>query len=124
MGKLHRERAVIGRIFQALPTQIDTITVAFSGVTENDLLWAGVCPDRPTLPCPALFAQTDTMFAFIYRMMVPLQRWGCGDSITSYFSTIGLLLLLVFFKSINNFWGGFLSISQRRTNIQRGRTII
>jgi hypothetical protein len=28
-------------------------TVAFSGVTENDLLWAGVCPGRPALPCPA-----------------------------------------------------------------------
>jgi hypothetical protein len=28
-GKFHKERAVIGRIFQALPTQTDTITVAF-----------------------------------------------------------------------------------------------
>jgi hypothetical protein len=29
MGKLHRERAVTGRIFQALPTHTDTTTVAF-----------------------------------------------------------------------------------------------
>jgi hypothetical protein len=29
MGKLHRERAVIGKIFQALPTQTDNTTVAF-----------------------------------------------------------------------------------------------
>jgi len=59
MGKLHRERAVIGKIFQALPTQIDTSIVAFSGITENDLLWAGVCPGRPALPYPALFVITD-----------------------------------------------------------------
>jgi hypothetical protein len=38
IGKLHRERAVTGRIFQALLTQTDTTTVAFLGVTENDLL--------------------------------------------------------------------------------------
>jgi hypothetical protein len=29
MGKLHRERAMTGRIFQALPTQTDTTTVTF-----------------------------------------------------------------------------------------------
>jgi hypothetical protein len=29
LGKLHRERAVTGRIFQALPTQTNTTTVAF-----------------------------------------------------------------------------------------------
>jgi len=29
LGKLHRERAMIGRIFQAVPTQTDTTTVAF-----------------------------------------------------------------------------------------------
>jgi hypothetical protein len=29
LWRLHRERAVIGRIFQALPTQTDTTTVAF-----------------------------------------------------------------------------------------------
>jgi hypothetical protein len=40
---------VIGRIFQALPTQTDTTTVAFSGVTENDLLWPGVYPGRLAL---------------------------------------------------------------------------
>jgi len=39
---------VTGRNFQALPTQTDTTTtVAFRGVTENNLLWAGVCPGRP-----------------------------------------------------------------------------
>ncbi len=63
-----------GRIFQALPTQTYTTTVAFPGVTENDLLWVGVYLGRPTLPCPALFGatdrQTDTMFAFIYRIIV------------------------------------------------------
>jgi len=61
LGKLHRERAVIGRIFQALPTQTDTTIVAFPGVTENDRLWAGVCPGRPALPypCPALFIATN-----------------------------------------------------------------
>jgi len=70
LGKLHRERAVTGRIFQALPTQTDTIIVTFPGVTENDLLWAGVCPGRPALPCPVCrHRQTDTMFAFIYKML-------------------------------------------------------
>jgi hypothetical protein len=29
LRKLHRERAVIGKIFQALPTQTDTTTIAF-----------------------------------------------------------------------------------------------
>jgi hypothetical protein len=62
---LHRERAVTEKIFQALPTQTNTTTVALPGVTENDLLWAGVCPGRPALPCPALFVtadrQTNTM---------------------------------------------------------------
>ncbi len=29
LGKLHRERAMTGRIFQALPTQTNTTTVAF-----------------------------------------------------------------------------------------------
>ncbi len=29
LEKLHKERAVIGRIFQAVPTQTDTTTVAF-----------------------------------------------------------------------------------------------
>jgi hypothetical protein len=33
MGKLHRERAVIGRIFQALPTQTDTVAL---------ILWYGL----------------------------------------------------------------------------------
>jgi hypothetical protein len=47
------------RIFQALPTQTDTTTIVFPGVTENDLLWAGVYPGRPALPCPALFVTTD-----------------------------------------------------------------
>jgi len=57
---------VTGRIFQALPTQTDTTTIAFLGITENDLLWAGVCL--------ALFVtiggQTDTMFAFIYSALI------------------------------------------------------
>jgi len=70
MGKLHRERAVTGRIFQALPTQTDTTTtVAFPGVTENDLLWAGVCPGRPALPCLTLFVlspQTDRHHVCFY----------------------------------------------------------
>jgi hypothetical protein len=49
--------------------QTDTTTVAFSGVTENDLLWAGVCPGQPALPCPVCHQrQTDTTFAFIYKM--------------------------------------------------------
>jgi len=47
---------VIGRILQALPTQTDTTIVAFPGVTENDLLWTGVCLDHPA---PALFVTTD-----------------------------------------------------------------
>jgi len=61
MGKLHRERAVNGKIFQALPTQTDTTTVAFSGITENDLLWAGVCPGRP-----ALFVTTNRHHVCFY----------------------------------------------------------
>jgi len=77
MGKLHRERVVTRRIFQTLPTQIDTTTVTFSSVTENDLLWAGVCLDHPALPLPCLALpclspQTDTMFAFIYKMVIEL----------------------------------------------------
>jgi len=55
LGKLHRERAVTGRIFQALPTQTNTTIVAFPGVTENDLLWVGVCPALPYL---AMFVTT------------------------------------------------------------------
>jgi len=33
--------------------------VAFSGVTENDLLWASVCPSRPRRIFQALPTQTD-----------------------------------------------------------------
>jgi len=64
MRKLHKERAVTGRIFQALPTQTDTTTVAFPSVTENDLLWAGVCPGRPALPY--LSPQTDIHHVCFY----------------------------------------------------------
>jgi hypothetical protein len=60
LGKLHRERAVTGKIFQALPTQTNTIIVAFPGVIENDLLWAGVCPGRLGRIFQALPTQTDT----------------------------------------------------------------
>jgi hypothetical protein len=67
LGKLHKERAMTGRIFQALPTQTNTTTVAFPGITENDLLWAGVCPALPSL-FVTTDTQTDTMFVFIYRM--------------------------------------------------------
>jgi len=57
---------MIERIFQALPTQTDTTTVAFPGVTKNDLLWAGVCLDRPALPLPCLSPQTDRHHVCFY----------------------------------------------------------
>jgi hypothetical protein len=66
LGKLHRERAVTGRIFQALLTQTDTTTVAFPGVTENDLLWAVVCPGRPALPLPCLSPKSDKHHVCFY----------------------------------------------------------
>jgi hypothetical protein len=43
-----------------LSTQTDTTTVAFPGVTENDLLWAGVCPGHLGRIFQALSTQTDT----------------------------------------------------------------
>jgi hypothetical protein len=52
--KLHKEWAVIERIFQALPTQIDTTTVAFIYKIEMAprLSLRSGCPSRPALPCP------------------------------------------------------------------------
>jgi len=67
LGKLHRERAVTGRIFQALSTQTDTTTVVFSSVTKNDLLWVGVCPGRPALAAlPCLSPQIDRHHVCFY----------------------------------------------------------
>jgi hypothetical protein len=85
LEKLHKEGAVTERIFQALPTQIDTTTVAFPGVIENDLLWAGVCPGHPALPWPylALFVTTDSQtpcLLFIYRMAsTPITLFALGN---------------------------------------------
>ncbi len=75
---------MIGRIFQALPTQTNTTTVAFPGVTENDLLWAGVCLGRLALPCPcpALFVTTDKQTPccfYIYLYNIP--GWSSFSSI-------------------------------------------
>jgi hypothetical protein len=78
------------RIFQTLPTQTDTSTVAFPGLTENDLLWVGVCPGRPALPypCPALFVvtdrQIDTTFAFIYKMEEGEYSWISSSFLHSW----------------------------------------
>ncbi len=53
MGKLHRKQVV---------------TVAFSGVTKNDLIWAGVCHGRLGRIFQALSTQTDTTVVLIYKI--------------------------------------------------------
>jgi hypothetical protein len=83
LGKLREERAMTGRIFQALPTQTDgdTITVAFPGITENDLLWASVCPGRPALPC--LSPQTNRHTPCLLLYIGLCIRWAAKQPLTS-----------------------------------------
>jgi hypothetical protein len=60
LGKLHKERAVTRRIFQALPTQIDTrIFQALPTQTDTRIFQA--------LPTQIDTRQTDTV-AFIYKI--------------------------------------------------------
>jgi len=80
--KLHKEWAVIERIFQALPTHIDTITVAFIYKIKMAprLSPRSGCPSRPALPC--LYT---TMFA-LYSSHIGCPNkfefygWGCTKS--------------------------------------------
>ncbi len=49
-----------GRIFQTLPTQTDTTTVTFPGLTENDLLWADTVTFQGLTENDLLWADTVT----------------------------------------------------------------